>query len=222
MSTNKKNIKKRAVKKKTAKRKTSGKIDFLTKRKTIDDKFFDVVESVVKKEYNKKKKKWEVKGISKLAKELEILPKTLQKYIDEGGINKKNDSLFINVERNFDKLKGLSKTVKKTKEFSIHNFTKSNFFEKKNLGKTKWYEQYYFRCGLKLTFKRPNKYRSPWGKKSNTYVMQNVPISYYSKNYNSGYNEFFNTIKIKLQEFPSLHSFQFNYFDVQKIDTRKI
>lgn len=214
---------KKPTKRKTKTRSKSKtvKTDFLTKRKDIDDKFFDLVNLYTRKEF--KKGKWTTKGISKLSKELEIAPRTIQKYINEGGINKKNEKLFINIERNFDKEK-IKRTKRETKEFTVHNFTEKNFFPPKNLGRTNKFEQFYFRAGLYIVFEKTRE-RTRGNKKAGTtlwrYVVQNMPVSFYHKNYKEGYKLFFGKIKADLMQYPSLKFFRFNYIDVTKIDTRK-
>lgn len=205
-------------KRKLVKKDSFKKISFLKKRKDINDKFFDLVDTHIKSqayEDSEGETKWRKRGISKLAKELEISVSTLKKYINEGRIKENNDRLFINVERNFDKLK-LKKTHETTKEYTIHNFTKSNFFPKHKFSKAKRNEQFYFRAGLYLVFEVKRKKKKP-----KEYAIQNFPISHYSNSYNKGYDEFFEIIQIKLQEHPSLKNFSFNYFDVTKIDVSK-
>jgi len=195
--------------------------DFLVKRKDINDKFFDLIHTQTKKQFVKGE--WKLTGIGKLAKELEVSPSTIKRYISAGSINTKNDKLYINIERNFDKLK-LPKTKKYTKEFTVHNFTEHNFFKKKNLGRSNKYEQFYFRAGLYIVFEKTRE-RSRGRKKAGSvlwkYVIQNMPVSFYHKNYTQGWKLFFKKIKADLQQYPSLKYFRVNYLDVTKIDTRK-
>ncbi len=220
------------------------KISFLKKRKNINDKFFDLVERDIKKVPVKNKKgkfkgvtRWVYKGLNKLSKELEISPATTRRYIEIGRINENNDTLFINVERNFENLRKVKyrefrknkrldrydykpfefTSKKTTKEFTIHNFTRDNFFRTKKFGRAKKNEQFYFRAGLYIVFERRNKA----GRIKMRYVIQNFPVSHYSNSYKQGHNDFFDIIKIELQQYPSLKYFRFNYFDVQKIDISK-
>jgi len=196
---------KKIAKKKALKKVKEKKMSLLSQRKNINDKFFDVVSANIKNE--NKKGKWKRTGVKQLAKELEISVSTLDKYIKRGFINEKDDELFINVERNFDKLK-IKRTKKVTKEFNVHTFTRDNFFKRKPFGKIKPNEQLYFRAGLYMVFKTG---------KNGTYTIQNLPISHYSSKYPQGYTEFFELIRIRLNEHPSLKYFRFNYFDVKKV-----
>ncbi len=77
-------------------------------------------------------------------------------------------------------------------------------------------ERLYFRSGLYLEFAKMDKYDNIESDKT-IYTIQNLPISHYSKLYPQGYKEFFEIIKAKLMEFPSIKFFRFNYFDVSKI-----
>ncbi len=200
------------------------KISFLTQRKNINDKLFDLKDHLIKT-YPDSTGKFIRHGIKKLADDLEISVSTLDRYFKQGFINQKNDQLVINIERNFDKLK--IKKLKKispafstdtekhisdfkgvTKQFTIHNFTFDNFFKLKPFGKIKENEQLYFKAGLYMVFSS--------GKRG-TYTIQNLPLSHYSNLYPEGYKEFFEIIKFKLLEYPSLKFFRFNYFNVQKI-----
>lgn len=199
------------MKKRKNKKTKEQKISFLVQRKNIDDKFFDLVKEHITVTPDKNGK-FKRNGVKKLAAELEITTATLNRYIKSGSINRKNDELFINVERNFDKLKK-PRTKKVTKEFSTHTFTFQNFFKRKPFGKIKSNEQLYFRAGLYLVFKSG---------KNGTYTIQNLPISHYSNLYPEGYEEFYEIIKEKLQNHPSLKYFRFNYFDVTKIDLGNI
>ena len=193
-----------------AKKKTK-KMSFLSQRKNINDKFFDIVKTNIKIVADKKGK-FKRQGVKNLADELEISTATLNKYIKQGFINEKNEELFINVERNFDKTK-IPKTKKTTKQFTVHNFTYDNFFKRKPFGKIKKNEQLYFKAGLYLVFRSG---------KNGFYTIQNLPISHYSNLYPQGYEEFFDIIKIKLLDYPSLLHFVFNYFEVQKINVGDI
>ncbi len=240
---NKKTVTKKAPTKKKGKTVTKKagvkKLNFLLQKKNINDKFFDLVKYTIKNVPDKNGKFKRI-GVTKLAKELEIGVGTLNKNIKQGFINGKNDELFINIERNFEKLKKEKKkdkvnisSLKKqtpfltldleedtisdfkgvTKEFTIHTFTFDNFFPRKSFGKIKRDEQLYFRAGLYLVFKSG---------KNGTYTIQNLPISHHSNKYPEGYEEFFEIIKEKLQNHPSLKFFRFNYFDVQKINVGTI
>lgn len=215
---------------KTKEVKKNKKKSFLTKRKTINDKFFDIVNKEIHKTPYKKPKKnkfggeiWQKKGITKLAKELNITTGTLSKYIDKGFINENLYYLTRRIENKHKKLK-IPKTKKVTKQFSIHTFTRNNFFEReKGNKKTKKNEMFYFRAGLYIVFQRVKKVST--GVKPNknektnmNYTIQNFPTSYYSNNYIKGFEEFYEKIKTDLQNFPSLLYFLFNYFDVEKID----
>ncbi len=205
-------------------------MSFLLVRKNIHDKFFDVV-----KEYITivpfAEDQFKRKGMKELSNQLEVSVATLSKYIKQGFINESNETLYINIERNFDKIKKIKRqrattTIQGfdkneptfdfkaiTKQFTIHNFTLYNFFKRKPFGRIKKTEQLYFRAGLYIVFRS--------GKKG-FYTIQNLPISHYSNKYPQGYTEFFDIIKIKLIDYPSLLFFRFNYFDVQKIDLSAI
>lgn len=224
---NQKTIKPKKHTKKVIKVKTKGVkkdkvVSFLNKRKDINDKFFDLVDKKIsfkrvqpKKQKNKKRKKpyFRRVGIGNLAKELEVSTSTIRRYIKQGYINTKNDELFINVERNFDSLK-IKKTKKTTKQFTTHNFTKDNFFEKSKIGKLKKNQQVFFRCGLYLQFNIKN-YSSTRRKYSDgKYTIQNLPLSHYSNSYSRGFDEFFMIIKEEIDNHPSIEFFRFNYFSV--------
>ena len=214
----KKKLKKRAISKKSKKQKVQ-RISFLTQRKNIHDKFFDLVQANIKT--TSKNGKFKKTGIKELASKLEITPATLKRYITKGKINDKNDVLFINVERNFEKLK-VKKTKVTTKQFTVHNFTFDNFFPKKFF-KVKKNEQLYFRAGLYIVFQRIKKVSTGdipnlSERQNMDYVIQNYPISHRSDDYPEGYFQFFETIKYELQNYPSILYFRFNYFDVTKVN----
>ncbi len=220
-------------KKKVVKKPGEKKISFLNQRKNIDDKFFDLVNEKTKvvrqsKKVKGKRKpvvKFVRKGLKELASELEVSQSTLKRYISQGFINHKNDNLFINVERNFDKLK-VKRTKQKTKQFTTHNFTIDNFFDRRTYKqpppkrKIKSNETFFFKCGLYIQFGIKN--FNVKGKKytEGKYTIQNLPLSHYSDNYNSGFDEFFEIIKTEIDNHPSIDFFIFNYFDVSiiKID----
>ncbi len=178
------------------------KISFLRERKNVNDKLFDLKKHLTKS-ISVSKDKYKIIGIEKLARELEITPTTLRKYFKQGFINPNNDNLIINIERNFDKLK-----IRRTKEVSAFFGKKDNFFKLKPFGKVKENEQLFFKAGLYMVFRS--------GKKG-IYTIQNLPLSHYSNLYPEGYREFFDIIKEKLNDHPSLKFFRFNYFSAQKI-----
>ncbi len=176
------------------------------------------------------------RGIKRLAADLEINPRTLRKYIDRGNINTKNDKLFINVERSFEKL-AKGKKVKRlkhfTKQFTIHNFTFDNFFKLKDVvfppgmkGNHKKNEVFYFKAGLYIVFERV-KGVSTGGeenineRKDMLYTIQNLPLAHDAPNLIDGHKEFFNIIRDEIKEHPSFKYFRFNYYSVQKIDISK-
>lgn len=200
-----------AKKIKKTKNNTDKKISFLVQRKTINDKFFDLVATDIKSVADKKGKFKKV-GTSKLAKKLNIQPSTLTKYIKRGFINEDLYYLTRRIEDNFKKLK-IKSSKKVTKKFFIHTFTEGNFFKTKNFKQANKNEQFYFRAGLYIRFRSG---------KNGFYTIQNFPVSHYSNKYPKGHYEFYEIIKRDLANFPSMLYFLFNYFDVQKIDTGDI
>lgn len=167
-----------------------------TKRNTI---------KIVKKE--KPKNEYSLKGVSALAKELRISPVTLRKYIFYGNVISLDYSIERRIENLAKSLK-VKKTKISTKRFTIHNFTRANFFKKESIRKIldKNKAQYLFRAGLRIRFKRKNQ---PF------FIIANFPITFYDgQNYSTGFEMFFEEIKRALIEFPSLYDFTFNYMDV--------
>ncbi len=216
-------MKKTQKKQKTIKKEKHKKISFLNQRKNINDKFFDLVKEYtysvrVQPKKNKKTKKskkafFKTMGIKELASELEVIPATVKRYIKSGHINEKNENLFINVERIFEKLKK-PKTIKRTKQFTPHNFTIDNFFEKQKLGRIKKTQQFYFRAGLYIVFGIKNFSTTSKKYSEGKYTIQNLPLAHYSDNYERGYKEFFEVVKTEIENHPSIEYFIFNYFDV--------
>lgn len=210
------------------KNKKEKKISFTTKRKDINDKFFDLVEQRITTERYKKKGnrvwKFRKKGVTALAKELTISPATLARYIKQGFVRDTGGMLFTRIEKNHTKEK-LSKTHEVTKQYTVHNFTRDNFFKKPKVKKRKKGEMYFFTAGLYIQFSVKGYYKKKGIIKNKqnltAYTIQNFPITHYSENFSRGYDEFFEIIKEELDSHPSLNFFIFNYFDVKIIDITK-
>ncbi len=204
------------------------KISFLTKKKDINDKFFDLVgQHITYVRYKKKGgKKWlfKKKGVTKLAKELTITTATLNNYIKTGKVRDNGGMLFTRIESNFKKLKK-PKTKKVTKQFTTHNFTEDNFFTPPKLGRRKKTETYFFTVGLYMQFGTKQYYKKKGIIKEkqtlNTYTIQNLPITHYSDNLKQGTKDVWSMINEELKNHPSLNYFIVNYFDVRLIDISK-
>jgi hypothetical protein len=207
-------------------KKQNTKMSFLTHRKNINDMFFDVLKVKTKrvperfKNGNVKKNKFKIQGITQLAKELKVTPTQIRNYIKKGSVNDNLYHFTRNVEIQHKKLK-IPRTKKETKQFTVHTFTFANFFAKKNFKVKKNVVQLFFRCGLYIEFAKMDKYDNILNDKT-VYTIQNLPISHYSNLYPQGYKEFFEIIKQKLMDYPSIKFFRFNYFDVQKINMGSI
>lgn len=224
-----------------AKKISTQRVSFLREKKNVNDKFTDLVNQYVSPVfYNteemeirglEKTTLKQYKGISALSKKLGISPSTLKRAIKKGGIkpNKKQKSSIL---KNYNALKRLKKKQnvefsdfkKTTKEFTVHNFTRKNFF-KKPRRKLKKSEQFHFRCGLYIVFERIKKVstganENPLEKQNMLYVIQNFPISSESKSFNRGFEKIYEDIKYELTNHPSMKYFRFNYFDVIIVDTK--
>lgn len=186
------------------------KINFLEKRKTETDKFFDILEKHTKKNFKvhtKGKKRGETyfsgrTGKKELAKKLKVKTSQITKW-EKFGV----DQISKTQKKKLQTLhKGFSKVKKETKEFTKHTFTKKNFFHKKKLPKRKKRQQFYFRAGLFMRF-------------NNGYTINNLPVSHYDfKGYPEGYKAMWELIRITIAQYDSLSFFRVNYFDVSLID----
>lgn len=214
-------MKKKPVKRKSNKTK---KIKFTEVKKNYRDKFEDEIQKFKHasiKQYKSGKKKgddyFNKKTFRKLIKkDFKLSDKQLKQY--HAGIYTKKDRQKIN-----SKHKGFSKVKKQTKKFYKHTFTFDNFF-KKDIGRLKKHEQFYFRCGIKIVSRSKDTGVFEWheNKLIEIWTIPNFTLSHYSqKQFPSCYKEFFNLIKTKIDEMPSILYFTFNYFDVEIIDMTK-
>lgn len=217
-------VKKNAPKKAPKKINVSHKIDFLKKKKNINDLFFDVVKHNLKTSYDKKSDTFKTTGYKELAKKLGISYKTLTHYIRVGEINKKDLDLIETIE-GLHKSTKEKKTKRQTKEFTKHNFSKPNFFEKQKniLGEKN--KMFLFRAGLYMVFKKAKKvgpFTGKWNKNESEYIIQNLPVTLHAKTYAKGYDDFFGLIDEEVNAHSSLDFFRFNYFDVHIVDMLSI
>lgn len=220
-------------------------ISFLETKKNITDKFFDVIKQYVKPVYFNveemelmgvdptKAHFKHYKGIAEVSRLLKTSPNTIKRAIKKG-VYKHNKKLKRKIGKSFKILKNEKKTSgealtdfkKTTKEFTPHNFTRENFFEKPKKALNK-YQQYYFRAGLYIVFERVKKVSTgdtpnPKEKNNMDFIIQNLPISSYSDNFSKGYEKIFEDIKFQITNHPSMLFFRFNYFDYSEIDVRTL
>lgn len=214
-------------------------ISFLKQKKTVADKFQDLVKEYVSPVfYNTEEMEVrgltettfkQYKGIATLSKKLKVSPSVLKRWIKNNKV--KPNKAILN---EYNKLKRQKKRFnqpfddfkKTTKEFTVHNFTRKNFF-KKPKKKLKKYDEYHFRAGLYIVFERIKKVstgidENPKEKQNMYYVIQNFPISSYSKDFSKGYEKIYEDIKYELNNHPSLKYFRLNYFDVIIVNTKAI
>ncbi len=219
----KKYLKKKKLKEQLKKNEnTPRQIKFLTVKKNDRDKFEDVISKYKHSSFTVNKHGETVFSQRKfkkiIQKELGISPKALKKYF--AGVYTKAQKKKINKIHRGGKYE---KTKRETKAFTKHTFTWTNFF-KKNIRKRKKFEQYYFRCGLRMVFRSKNSGKNIYYNNELVQVWEipNVPVSHYTfKGYPMGYKEFYSKIKIETDKYPSLLFFSFNYFDVTILDMRK-
>lgn len=231
----KKASRKKAVKKKSAKKTSpkkrqpkklnvSHKIDFLKKKKNVNDLFFDVVKHNLKITFDKKSDTFKVTGYKELSKKLGISYKTLTHYIRTGEVNKKDFELIETIEKLHKPTKE-KKTKRQTKEFTKHNFAKTNFFEKQKNIRSEKNKMFLFRAGLYMVFKKAKKnspFTGKWNKNESEYIIQNLPVTLHAKTYAKGYEDFFALIDEEVNAHSSLDFFRFNYFDVHIVDMLSI
>lgn len=213
------------------------KISFTRKKKTVEDKLFEIVQNntklavKVRKLKTKKKTKsgkkvarfrpvvvkgkkvWHRKGLGKLAKKLGIKEKELEKIVtgQKKTISKKLKQKISKLHKN----ENYSPTKIQTKEFTKHSFTQGNFFKKIPIRKLSDKEQYYFRCGLYMVFES-NKHTGE------EYIIHNLPVPTLHEarynDYDEGFENAYWDIVDEISRHPSLKYFRINYFDVTIID----
>lgn len=214
----------------------------------ISPQFYNAEEMEVRGLDKNKKYFKNYKGIAALSKKLNSSPAKIKKIIQTGII--KDKKLVAKISKEFTERKKakinyykeqlekkhITKTQynkrineidykKESKQFTKHNFEKSNFFKRPKI-RLKKSEEYFFRAGLKIIYERVKKVstgvnENPRERKDMFYKIDNFPISAHNRNFNEGYNDLFEQIKFEIHRMPSFKHFSFNYFDVIVVDTSK-
>lgn len=194
-------------------------INFLKRKKDYYDKIVDLYDKETVKIFGENKDGEIVykrrKGVKRLAEKIGVPPSTLTRWYKGGrpAPSKKQKSKINGMHRR--KVKGeriFSSEKRYSKTFTKHTFTRKNFFRKKNIGRLKKHQQFYFKCGLKIIC-------SSITSSTGIYIINNHPIAHYdNKGYPKGYDNFYSLISAHINSFQSIVEFSFNYFSVTIVD----
>lgn len=192
------------------------KISFL-KRENTTSNLFSKVYKAYKKPVKGERLKTTLPSLNKLAVELNVSRKTIDKWFKQGYVP--------NEKKYADKIKKLSKEKKidvfsyKSKQFTPETFNIQSFKKKKHSkeflkgSKNILYE---FRAGLEIEFNNTSKGSKKW-------VIQNLHFARFYVSYKEGLKKFENEMKEYLDTaFQSkIKKFRVNYFNVLKVNYSK-
>ena len=201
------------------------KIEFYTKKKTTLIRFNELIEIHKKGAFTKtgsNEKIFSKRKFYKLIRnDLHLSTNQIGRFFDNRFNKKEKKKIYGHVYRRF-----IAKNINYKKEIKVsQKFTKADFIfsslRKKNIRKIEiGKEQYFFKCGVSLTFKSEgSKVFTAFNNiTEETYTIPHFPISLHQPNHRAGYptayRNFFNLIKKKIFAFPSLWFFEILYLDL--------